>query len=302
MTRRACAFGLLPLALIAVCLAAKPSAWSPARDATAQPATRPRRIISLVPAVTEMLYAIGAGDDVIGVSTFDHYPPAVESKTRVGALVDPDFERILSLSPDLVIIYGTQSDLATRLDHAHVPVFDYELAGLADVIATMRRLGDRIGRSTDANREADRIERELESVRRQVAGRPRPRTALIFGREAGSLRGIFASAGVGFLHDMLEVAGGSDAFADVTRQSLQLSAEMLLARAPDVILELRPSEGWSADRLASERGVWNALPSLPAVRTGRVYILADNLLLVPGPRVVEAVRRIAAVIQPGAVR
>jgi iron complex transport system substrate-binding protein len=263
---------------------------------------RPHRIISLVPAVTEMLFAIGAGDDIIGVSTFDHYPPAVESKTRVGALVDPDFERILSLTPDLVIVYGTQTDLATRLDHAHLPVFHYELGGLADITDTMRRLGERIGRQTEAGREADRIERELANVRRQVAGQPRPRTALIFGREAGSLRGIFASGGVGFLHDMLEVAGGTDAFGDVKRQNVQASVETILARAPEVILELRPSEGWSADRLARERTVWNALPSVPAVRTDRVYILADSLLLVPGPRVVDGVRMMAGVLHPGAIK
>ncbi|MFI5178039.1 MAG: ABC transporter substrate-binding protein [Vicinamibacterales bacterium] len=255
-----------------------------------------------MPAVTEMLFAIGAGDDVIGVSTFDHYPPAVESKTRVGALVDPDFERILSLAPDLVVVYGTQTDLSARLERARLPIFPYELGGLADVTATIRRLGDRIGRTTEAGREADRIDRELADVRRQIAGRPRPTTALIFGREAGSLRGIFASGGIGFLHDMLEAAGGTDVFDEVKRQNLQASIETILARAPEVILEVRPSEGWSADRLERERTVWSALPSVPAVRTGRVYILADSLLLVPGPRVAEGVRMMARVLQPGAIK
>jgi len=181
-------------------------------------------------------------------------------------------------------------------------MFHYEHAGLADITATMRRLGERIGRTDGAEREAGRIERELADVRRQLAGPSRPRTALIFGREAGALRGVFASGGVGFLHDMLDVAGATDAFGDVTRQSLQVSVETLLARAPDVILELRPSEGWSVERLARERAVWNSLTSVPAVRDGRVYILADDLLLVPGPRVVEAVRMMAGVLHPGVVR
>ena len=285
-------------AVVAVCLAAA----RPAPNAPRAQGTRSHRIISLVPAVTEMLFAMGAGDDVVGVSTFDHYPPAVESKTRVGALVDPDFERILSLSPDLVIVYGTQTDLVARLEHAGLSMFHYEHAGLADITATMRRLGERIGRTDGAEREAGRIERELADVRRQLAGLSRPRTALIFGREAGALRGVFASGGVGFLHDMLDVAGATDAFGDVTRQSLQVSVETLLARAPDVILELRPSEGWSVERLARERAVWNSLTSVPAVRDGRVYILADDLLLVPGPRVVEAVRMMAGVLHPGVVR
>src|SRR5262249_53298470 len=157
----------------------------------------PRRIVSIVPAVTEMLFAIGAGDAIVGVSSFDHYPPAVESRIRVGALVDPDFERILSLRPDLVIVYGTQNDLVARPGRANVPVFNYEHAGLADITTTLRKLGDRIGRSADARREADRIEHGLDDVRHRASGQPRPKTALIFERDAGSLRGMFASAGIG---------------------------------------------------------------------------------------------------------
>jgi iron complex transport system substrate-binding protein len=243
-----------------------------------------------------MLFAIGAGDDVVGVSSFDHFPAAVETRARVGALVDPDFERILALRPDLVIVYGTQTDLIARLGRAHLPVFLYAHAGLADITQTMRALGTRIGRATEADREAGRIERELDSIRASVAGRPHPRTALVFNRDAGVLRGIFVSGGVGFLHDLLEVAGGVDVFADVKRQSLQASAEILISRAPEVILELRPSEGWSPARLAQEVAVWNGLPSLPAVRTHRVYILADDKLLVPGPRVAEAARLMAGAL------
>ena len=299
MTRRA----WIRSGLVAVLGWALASGAGTARvDARGQSSTAsgaPRRIVSLVPAVTEMLFALGAGDFVIGVSSFDHYPPAVESRTRVGALVDPDFERILSLKPDLVIVYSTQNDLVARLGRANLPVFNYEHAGLADITDTIRKLGDRIGRSSEARREAERIERGLDDFRRRAVGQPRPVTALIFERDAGSLRGMFASGGIGFLHDMLEVAGGTDAFADVQRQSLQLSVETLLARAPEVILELRPDEGWSADRLARERDVWKTLSSVPAIRTGRFYILADQRVLVPGPRVVEGVGQMFAALHRG---
>ena len=241
---------------------------------------------------------MGAGEAVVGVSSYDHFPPAVESRQRVGALVDPDFERILSLRPDLVVVYGTQNDLITKLERANVATFNYQHAGLADITNTMRRLGARVGHVAEANREADRIEGDLAAIRQRVAGAPRPSTVLIFGREAGTLRAMFASGGLGFLHDMLEVAGGTDAFGDIKRENIQLSAEMLLARAPEVILALRPSENWDAARLARERDVWKALPALPAVRDGRVYILTNDVLLVPGPRVTEAVKMMAGVLHP----
>ena len=211
-------------------------------------------------------------------------------------MVDPDFERILSLKPTLVVVYGTQIDLIGRLERAHISTFRYELAGLADVTATIRTLGDRLGRGPKAREVADGIERDLAAVRRSVAGQPRPRTVLIFGREAGTLRGIYASGGIGFMHDMLEAAGGDDIFSDIKRQNLQATTEMLLARAPEVIIEAYSSEGWPPERIAREREVWRALPSLPAVRAGRVRVLADDRLSVPGPRVAEGVRLLAAAL------
>jgi len=259
----------------------------------------PRRIVSLVPAVTEMLFAIGAGDAVVGISSFDRYPPEALERTRVGALVDPDVERMLSLKPDLVIVYGTQGDLIARLERAGVPMFNYEHAGLPDITATLRALGARVGNAGAADRLATEIERDIAAIRSRVAGRQRPSTAVIIGREPGGLRGIYASAGIGFLHDMLEAAGGDDVFADVARQNLQVSVEVLLARAPQVIIEVHPPEGWTPERLTRERNLWQAFPGLPAVRNDRVYLIADDAVLVPGPRVVEGIRRMAEVLHPG---
>jgi cobalamin transport system substrate-binding protein len=259
---------------------------------------RAMRVVSLVPAVTEMLFAMGAGDDVVGVSSYDNFPPEVKSKSRVGALVDPDFERILSLRPELVIVYGTQIDLMARLERARVPMFRYEHAGLADITATVRAVGNRIGRADSARALADQMERELADTRKRVAGRPRPRAVLIFGREAGSLRGIYASGGVGFMHDMLEVAGGEDIFADVKRQNLEATTEMLLTRAPDVIIEVHSGDPWPADRITREQAAWNGLPSLPAVRSRRVHIVVDDRLSIPGPRIGAAVRLLADVLHP----
>lgn len=257
----------------------------------------PKRIISLIPAVTEMLFAIGAGNEVVAVSSYDRFPPEVTTRPRVGALLDPDFERILSLTPDLVVVFGTQVDLIARLSRARVPIFSFQDAGLGEITATIRDLGSRIGRSDAAKALADGIERDVAAIRRQVAGRPRPKTALVFGRETGSVRGIWVSGGIGFMHDMLEVAGGADAFDDVKRKSLQATAEVMLARALEVIIEVRRTDE-PANQLARERQIWNALPSLPAVRTGRVYLLGDDRLSIPGPRVVDGIRLMARTLHP----
>lgn len=257
----------------------------------------PQRIVSLVPAVTEMLFAIGAGPQVAAVSSYDQDPPEVRTLPRVGALLDPDVERILSIRPGLVITYGSQTDLQQQLRRASIPFFDYRHAGLADITSTMRRLGAVTGHPREAEAEAGRIEAQIAAIRAKVANLPKPRTLLVFGRERGTLRNIYASGGRGFLHDMLEAAGGQNVFADVERESVQATTELILARAPDVILEVRSADILTAEEAAREVASWTPLSSVPAVRRQRVVVLTGRGLTVPGPRVAEVVHRIADAIR-----
>jgi len=264
------------------------------------PPPTPRRIISLVPALTEMLFAIGAGPQVVAVSSFDTYPPAVARLPKVGALLDPDVERVLALTPDLVAVYASQTDLKRQLARASIAVFDYRHAGLADVFTTMRALGTRTGHATGADEVARGLEQRIGAVRERVAAGPRPRVLLVFGREAGSLRNVYASGGRGFLHDMLTAAGGVNVFAEVAQESVQATTELVLARAPDVILELHERPDWTAADTAAAQALWSRLAAVPAVTAGRVLVLAGEGLVVPGPRVAAAVERLADALHPGA--
>jgi len=278
--------------LVSLLLTALPTAQTPAR---------PQRIISLIPAVTEILFAIGAGPQVVAVSSFDEYPPEVKNLQRVGALLDPDLERILSLRPDLVVVYGSQLDLMKQLDRAGIPAYNYRHAALPDVSRTIREVGDRIGHAAEAEALIKKIDAQMTSIRQRVSGRSRPRTMLVVGREIGALRGIYASGGYGFLHDMLEAAGGDDVFADVKRESVQATTELILARKPEVILEIRAGAG-EAGPIASEIAVWRALASVPAVRNGRVQFIVDQRTVVPGPRIAEGTELLARALHPEAFR
>jgi iron complex transport system substrate-binding protein len=268
----------------------------------AQAPTHPQRIISLIPATTEMLFAIGAGNRVVGVGSYDTYPPDIERLPRVGGLLDPDVERLIALKPDLVVVYATQTDLRQQLERAEIPMFVYEHRGLADITATLRALGARIGAAAGAEAAAARIEQQLAAIAARVAGRPRPKTLLVFGRDPGALRRITASGGLGFLHDVLELAGGADVLADVARQAVDMSTEMILTRAPEVILELRYGPSARPETFEAETRVWNALPSVPAVKSGRVHLLDGQEFVVPGPRIVAAAERLARTLHPDAFR
>ena len=253
------------------------------------------RVISIIPATTEMLFAMGAGDRVIAIGSYDRYPPDAQKLPRVGALIDPNVEQILQMRPDLVVVYGTQTELKRRLERANIGYYSYVHKGLADITQTIRTLGMRVGVDAAGNALASRIEGQLDDVRRRVAAQPRPKTLLVFGREPGSLRNIDASGGEGFLHDMLETAGGTDLLADIHRQSVMVTTEMVLARAPEIIVELRYAK---EDVNNADMGAWNRLSAVPAVKNHRVILLTGEAFVVPGPRVADATKRLAVALHP----
>ena len=259
-----------------------------------------KRIISLVPALTEIVFAIGAGPQVIAVSSFDDDPPEVLKLPRVGALLDPDTERILSMRPDLVLTYGSQTELEKQMAAGGIRTFTYRHGGLKDILPTFRALGNLTGHAADAERVIGEIERRLAGVRARVAGRPRPKTLLVMSREPQSLRQVSASGGIGFLHDLLELAGGQNVFADVRRQAVNASTEMLLARAPEVIVELHYSREVTPGDIDIERQAWQLLPGIPAVKAKRVHVLVGDHLVVPGPRIAAAAEDFARAIHPEA--
>ena len=264
----------------------------------------PQRIVSLVPAVTEILVSIGAGSELVGIGSFDQIPigPNQDSSvTRVGGLLDPNVERIFTLRPDLVILYDTQTDLRSQLEKASIPILTYTHEGLAEVSDMIRLLGIRTGHSTEAETIATELEASLVAIQRRVAGRPKPRTLLVFGREPLTLRNVYASGGIGFLQDMLEGAGGNNVFSEIDSENVsQVSSESILSAAPEIIIEIRYGENLPRNIVEDERAVWTQLSTLPAVRNNRIYFVTGNRFVVPGPRVAQATEELARMIHPDA--
>ena len=297
---------ILLAALVAVTLAASGSpviADRPAaegRQVSGNSGAPVTRIISLVPALTEMLFAIGAGPQVIAVSSYDEFPPAVEALPSVGALLDPDVERILALRPDLVLTYGSQSGLEVQLARAGIRTFTYRHGGVAGVLQALRDLGAATGHAADGESKAREIQAQLDAVRARVRPYRRPRTLLVFSRQPQSLQQMYVSGGIGFLDDILQIAGGANVFADVRRESVQPSHETLLARAPEAIVEIHATGMMATADVRRERSLWATLASIPAVRSGRIHFLDGSYLVVPGPRMGLAAETLARTLHPEA--
>ena len=261
-----------------------------------------RRVVSLVPNVTEILFAVGAGAQVVGISSYDDFPPETKSLPRVGALLDPDTERIFSLRPDLVIVYGSQGELESQFTRTGIRVYPYQHGGIDDVLQAIRDVARLTGHTADGDRVVRGMQKQFAAIRQRVGGRPRPKTMVVIGRDAGELRGVYASGGVGFLHEVLEIAGGDDVFADQKREAVQPSNETMIVRAPQVIIEVHAGDPPASQVLEKERAAWNQLASVPAVRNNRVHLLYGGYLLAAGPRLGQAADTLARVLHPEAFK
>ena len=247
-----------------------------------------------------MLFDIGAGRQVIGVSRYDTFPRRVMSLPRLGALLDPDYEGILRLMPDLVLTYSSQTELERRLTAGGIRVYSYRHAGIDGAIRTMHNLAALTGHEQEGQAAIQRLQRKLDAVRQRIRGRRPVRTLLVFGRERGTLRQIYAAGGIGFEHEILELAGGINVFAEARRESVQPSIETILTKAPEAIIELHAASSPDASTVKSDHEVWSRLASIPAVRTGHVRPMYGEYLSIPGPRMGEIAEAMARALHPDA--
>src|SRR5258705_13076398 len=184
--------------------------------ALAQPREPVARIVSTLPTATEMLFALGLGDRVVGVSAFCRYPPQVRSLPSVGNVLRPDFERILTLRPDLVVIADRTPELAGRLTAAHVPFVAVPMTTLADVSTAMLRIGAAAGIEPHAREVVAGLEARLRRVSALAVARPRPRVLVIVGRHPATLSGIVAAGRGSYLDDLVTLAGGDNIVSRVS--------------------------------------------------------------------------------------
>ncbi len=248
------------------------------------------RIVSLSPSVTETLFALGAGPEVVGVSQYCDYPPAALALPRVGSFLTPNIEAIVGLRPTLVIGTWVSSGLPAfeslrDMGYATLIVKDNSLAEIEESITA---IGAATGRSAQARALVAALDAHLDAVRRRLA-EVKPRTVLMV---VGHQPRIAVGSGT-FLDELLHAAGGIN-IAEGTGESWpHLSIEYVVAMKPEVILDGQMGD----DAVASAR-FWNDYPMIPAVREHRIYGYPEDSTLRPGPRAWQSLDTLAARIHP----
>jgi iron complex transport system substrate-binding protein len=273
------------LLLLVFASCAKPSAQ---QESSGRP---PQRIISVVPNVTETLFAFGLGERVIAVGDYDQFPPEVQKKPRVGGLINPNIEKIIEMHPDLVVTYGSQDVLRDRLQSVGIHMYPFTHGNVEQTLNFMIDLGHVVGSEAQAGQVVLQIRKAMDDARTH-APPSRPKVLLVHNRGAGTLGSFYSVGRRAFQHDLIEIAGGQNLFRDVDSETLQPTLEEVISRKPQIILEtLAP--GASESEITQRKKDWEKL----GLAKERVYIERESYLLVPGPRLGLAATRISEIIR-----
>lgn len=257
------------------------------RDVTI--ASKPERIVSLAPANTEIVYALGLIDDLVGVTTYDDYPAEVKKIAKMGDFTTPNLEAIGAARPDVVLVTtGVQADVITKLENLGAKVVAVDPQTLEAVYGSIALVGKVCGANERAAQSVEAMRADVATIRQKVGGEPKVTAFLEIAQNP------LYTAGTGtLLSDLLEQAGGTNV---VTQPGyVGYSLEQLLKDDPQVYLATKGSMS-DPSGLAKRAGY----EKLSAVKTGRVAVLEDNLVSRPGPRVVQGVEQIARALHPKA--
>jgi iron complex transport system substrate-binding protein len=258
-------------------------------------ASPPQRIVSLAPNITEILFALGLGDRVLGVTRFCDFPAEALQKEKIGGMVDPNLEKIEALHPDLIVAFrGNPLGVLNKLRHLHFPVFVLDLGNTLDgLFQTI----DKIGRITRTERAAkslaDGLRKKQQAIHlalRNISTRPKVFLS-VYGQ------GLWTCGKGSYLSDLLAQAGGKNIAGTIKRRWLQLSREQLLHENPDVIIIMAKDKIGFSRAGESFRGD-PRLREIRAIRNNNIHWLDENIAGRFGPRIIVALAEVARILHP----
>jgi iron complex transport system substrate-binding protein len=277
------------------------------RDSLGIDGTRPagsgescQRIVSLSPSTTETLFALGLGGRIVGVTRFCNYPPEASKLRRVGGYLDPNYEAIASLEPDLVILLPEQAGVRRFLDELLLRHVTVNNKRVTDILGAIETIGSICGESAAARSLVDSIAERIEFIHRRAADLPRPRVLVAVDRavETGTLREVYIAGRSTHYDELLRIAGGVNAYREKAVDYPMLTAEGIIHCNPEIIVDIRPRIGAVPTPVAEAVHEWRTVSMVEAVTQGRVHVLTGDYAVVPGPRFIILLEELARIIHP----
>ena len=266
---------------------------------------QPRRIVSTAPSITETLYALGLGPRVVGVTIYCRYPADAQSKPKIGTFLEPDFERILALRPDLVLVIKNPVQVAERLRKLGLQAEELDFDSVAKILSSTETIGRLTGTQAEAARLTAGLRAQMEAVKAESARTPRRSVLFLVGRSPGTLQGLVGIGPGTFVDELITLAGGRNVLSQAPIQYPKVSIEQILASDPDIILDMGDFahlEGKVMENEAAVQSLWSSYGRLKAVRTHAIRQVDSDVFIHPGPRLGDAARRLRALIGAAGAR
>jgi iron complex transport system substrate-binding protein len=255
------------------------------------------RIVSVAPSITEVLFELGLGERVVGVTRYCVFPPEARLKPQIGGYYDPNFEAITAAKPDLVITLKEHEEVRKELAKLGFPSITVDHSSVPGILSSVLEIGRACGCSEKAAEVHRRLESRLRDLGKRTQGKTRPRVLISIGRMAGdsSLGRVTICGRKGFFEELIGLAGGENAFeGEIPFPTL--SAEGILQCHPDLIIDLWPDLKEKGLDPEEVRRQWKGIPGLQA----RIVVIGENYVMIPGPRIVLLLDDLARAIHPEA--
>lgn len=255
----------------------------------------PQKIISLSPSNTEIAFALGLADRLVGVTDYCNYPLEALEKEVIGGFATPNIERIIELEPDLLLASTIHEEVINQFDALGIPVLVIESANLEELFTSISLVAELAGVSDQGESLISSMQLQIKSIEETVSQINDDQRVLVYYEVYSD--SLMSAGNSVFINEIIELAGGINIFNDIDENYPQISAEVVVERQPQVILY--PDYHGTAEMVIESMTSRPGWESIPAVIEGRVYAISDDAFARPGPRVVNAVEEAAALFYPG---
>lgn len=260
----------------------------------------PKRIISLAPSITETVFAVGAGSQLVAVTDFCQYPQQAQDLPSIGGYLDPSLSQIVAHQPDLVIMLDRQQTLNKQLQQLGIRTLLIDNARLDGIVTGILQIGVASGHQQQAQRLYDQLQQQITHVKQQVADHPRKDTLLAIAHYTNSeqLDLVYIAGQRDFYNDILQLAGGRNVYRDTRLKVPAVSMEGLLRMNPEVIIDIFPDASAHQADLQKVRQQWQQLTPVTAVKQQQIHFIEADYATVPGPRIIQLLTDIARLLHP----
>jgi ABC-type Fe3+-hydroxamate transport system substrate-binding protein len=258
----------------------------------------PKRIISMSPGITEILFALGVGDRVVGVTDFCNYPDKAKKISKVGGLLNPNYETLITLKPDLIIHQPNSHKIETFVAKLEIRNLPISMFSLEEIFETIKTVGSATGSEEAADRLIRKMRGKIDFHRSRLAKVPRKSVLLLLGISNDSMRDIYGVGPKTHLGELLALSGGDNILDKSKAQYPKISKEFIISESPEIIIEAGPTRILTEKASIKRKQGWQQFPTITAVKNGDVYFIGSDYILVPGPRLVNIIDDFVRVIHP----